>query len=51
MPENMGYDAEYDLRTLIEAEKIRKDPKRRKAAMKKKTEMQDALKKVEESNG
>lgn len=40
------WQAESDLRTLIEAEKIRKDSKRLKAAMKKREEMQATLKNV-----
>lgn len=39
--------AESDLNTLIEAEKIKKDKNRLKAAMAKKREMQKALAKVE----
>ena len=38
--------AESDLRTLIEAEKIKADPKRLKAAMAAKREQMDALKNI-----
>lgn len=38
-----GWKAESDLRTLIEAEKIRMDDKRLKAAMVKRSEMKKAL--------
>jgi len=37
------WEAENDLRILIDAEKIKADPKRLKAAMKKKREMKSAL--------
>lgn len=38
--------AEHDLQTLIEAEKIKADPKRLKAAMAHKRKMQKSLDKV-----
>lgn len=38
--------AESDLRSLIEAEKIKADPERLKMAMKMKREQMDALKKI-----
>lgn len=38
---------EMDLRTLIDAEKIKKDPERMKVAMQCRKEMMDSLKKVE----
>ena len=38
--------AEHDLNTLIEAEKIKKDSARLKAAMAKKRDMQKALSKI-----
>ena len=41
------WKAEADLHTLIEAEKIKRDPSRLKAAMAKKREMQKTLAKVE----
>jgi hypothetical protein len=41
------WQAESDLRTLIEAEKIKRDKKRLAAAMKKKREMKKALEQVE----
>lgn len=37
------WQAESDLRTLIDAEKIKGDPKRLRAAMKKKRELSKAL--------
>lgn len=40
------WKAESDLRTLIEAEKIKADPKRLRAAMKKKRETMKSLAKV-----
>lgn len=42
--DEMGHMAESDLRTMIEAEKIRKDPKRMKAMMKKHAEMMSHMK-------
>lgn len=45
------YQAECDLRTLIEAEKIKADKKRIAAAMKKKAEMQKALTSIDKSKG
>ena len=45
------FEAEDDLRALIRAEKIRKDPKRMKAAKKKAKEQMAALKNVESDNG
>ncbi len=39
--------AEADLNTLIEAEKIRKDPERKKAAMEKRKAMMANLEKLE----
>lgn len=47
MSEEKSWMAENDLRTLIEAEKIKADTERLKAAMKKKREMQADLKKIE----
>ncbi len=44
--EEQDWQAENDLRTLIEAEKIKGDPKRLKAAMAKKREMSKDLKNV-----
>lgn len=44
--EENDWMAENDLRTLIDAEKIKADPKRMKAAMKKQTEMKKALEKI-----
>lgn len=41
--EERDWQAESDLRTLIEAEKVKSDPKRLKAAMKKKREMKKDL--------
>lgn len=38
--------AESDLRTLVDAEKIKSDPDRLKAAMKMKREQMDALKNI-----
>lgn len=43
MPDDKQWMAESDLRTLIEAEKIKADPERIKAAMKKRDEMKKAL--------
>ncbi len=40
------WEAENDLRTLIEAEKVKGDPKRLKAAMRKKREMKKDLEKA-----
>ena len=37
------WEAESDLRTLIEAEKIKADPDRLKSAMKKRAEMKKAV--------
>ncbi|MCA0276256.1 MAG: hypothetical protein LCH86_09640 [Proteobacteria bacterium] len=37
------WEAESDLRTLIEAEKVKADPARLKAAMKKQSEMKKAI--------
>jgi hypothetical protein len=42
------WEAESDLRTLIDAEKIKADPDRLKRAMAKKKELQKALKGMEE---
>lgn len=42
------WQAESDLRTLIEAEKIKKDQKRLKAAMQQKRKMKKALESVED---
>ena len=44
--EEKDWQAESDLRTLIEAEKVKADKPRLKAAMAKKREMQKALGKV-----
>ena len=44
--EEREWAAENDLRTLIEAEKVRLDGKRLKAAMRKKRELASALRKV-----
>ena len=44
--EEREWEAENDLRTLIEAEKVRLDGKRLKAAMRKKRELASALRKV-----
>lgn len=44
--EHEDWEAENDLRSLIEAEKIKADPKRLKAAMAKKKELAKALEKV-----
>lgn len=41
--EEKEWRADSDLRTLIEAEKIKADPERLKAAMKKRVEMKKAL--------
>ena len=41
------FEAEHDLRSLIEAAKVAKDPKRLKAAKAKAKEQMAALKKVE----
>lgn len=41
--EDKEWRADSDLRTLIEAEKIKADPERLKAAMKKRVEMKKAL--------
>ena len=41
--EEKEWRAEADLRTLIDAEKIKADPERLKAAMKKRAEMKKAL--------
>jgi len=41
------YQAEADLRTLVEAEKIKKDPARKKAAMEKRKAMMANLEKIE----
>lgn len=41
--EDKSWRAESDLNALIEAEKIKNDPKRLKAAMKKKREMKKNL--------
>ena len=41
------FQAESDLRALIEAEKIKKDKKRMSAALKKRDEMKEALSDVE----
>lgn len=46
--EQANWRAEEDLRTLIEAEKIKGDKKRLAAAMKKKREMTKALSKAGE---
>jgi len=40
------YEAESDMRTLIEAEKIKKDKKRLSRAMKKAKEQRDAMQSV-----
>lgn len=40
------WEAEHDLNTLIEAEKVKNDPKRLKAAMAKKRELSKALSKM-----
>lgn len=45
--EMKDFRAEGDLRTLIEAEKIKADPERLRAAMAKKKELQKALKGME----
>ena len=45
------YQAECDLRTLVEAEKIRKDKPRLTSAMKKRKEQIAALQKVDEKKG
>lgn len=45
--EDKDFQAEQDLRTLIEAEKIRHDKTRKAAAMKKHKEMMAAMKDVE----
>lgn len=45
------YEAENDLKALIEAEKIKKDKKRYAAAMKKHTEQMAALKAVGAKKG
>lgn len=45
--EEKDFQAEQDLRTLIEAEKVKGSPARLKAAMAKKREMQKALSNVD----
>lgn len=45
------YQAESDLRTLIEAQVIKNDPKRFKAAQKKAKEQADALEEAMEPEG
>lgn len=42
------WQAENDLRTLIDAEKIKRDPKRLKAAMAKRKEMKKDLDAIED---
>lgn len=44
--QDKDWQAESDLRTLIEAEKIKGDKKRMQAAMKKKREMNQDLEKI-----
>ena len=44
------WEAESDLRTLVDAEKIKADPKRVKAAMAKRKEQMDALQNISKAN-
>jgi hypothetical protein len=44
------YKADSDLRTLIEAEKIKKDKARHAAAMKKHAELMSAVEKIKEGS-
>lgn len=44
------FQADSDLRTLIEAEKIKKDKKRHAAAMKKHAELMSAVEKIKEGS-
>ena len=46
--EEAEWRADSDLRTLIEAEKIKRDPKRLRAAMRKRREMQSELKAIKD---
>lgn len=46
-PDDKDWQAESDLRTLIDAEKIKADPARLKAAMAKQGELKKALKSME----
>jgi len=48
MDDEKGWQAESDLRHLIEAEKIKKDKDRLKAAMAKAKEQREALEQVQE---
>ena len=43
MPTNEDFEAESDMRTLIDAARIKKDPKRLKRARAKAREQRDAL--------
>lgn len=45
--EEKSWQAEHDLRSLIEAEQIKKDKARMRAAMKKRDEMKADLEKVQ----
>ncbi len=47
MKSEKDWQAEHDLNTLIDAEKIKRDPKRLKAVMAKKRDLQKALKGME----
>jgi len=48
MGSDKDFEAENDLRSLIEAEKIKRDKKRFSAAMKKRKEMKANLEKIKE---
>lgn len=50
MPNEQDWMAENDMRTLVEAEKIRKDKKRLSAALKKRDEMVAAMAAVSKGN-
>lgn len=47
--EEMEWRAESDLRSLIEAEKIKADPERMKRAMKKRDDMKKALTNIKDN--
>lgn len=50
--EERDWKAESDLRTMIEAEKVRRDPERMKAAMEKRKELIEAASAIKEkANG
>ena len=51
MDEDMRWRAEDDLRTLVEAEKIRGDSKRLKAAMAMRKEKMAAMKSLDSDDG